>query len=75
MTDCCKAKAEARKHGVFEGPVGDDWFHDTGPPCRGEYEAYVAAVTRRGPYNVLTYEYWINTPKPIIHPKLGVINS
>lgn len=26
MTDCCEKKAEARRHGMFEGPVGDDWF-------------------------------------------------
>lgn len=37
------------------------------------YEAYVAEVQRRGPYNVLTRTYWEQAPKPIIHPKLGVI--
>ena len=26
MTDCCPEKAEARKYGMFEGPVGDDWY-------------------------------------------------
>jgi len=39
------------------------------------YSRYVDAVTRRGPYNVLTLDYWRAAPKPIVHPKLGVIES
>jgi hypothetical protein len=39
-----------------------------------EYERYVAAVARHGPYNVLTFAYWLTAPKPIVHPKLGVID-
>lgn len=31
MTDCCSYKAAARRNGVFEGPVGDDWFQC---PCK-----------------------------------------
>jgi hypothetical protein len=26
MTDCCRDKANARNAGMFEGPVGDDWY-------------------------------------------------
>lgn len=26
MTDCCQDRANARKHGLFEGPVGDGWY-------------------------------------------------
>lgn len=37
------------------------------------YTRYVDAVTARGPYNVLTFDYWRTAPKPIVHPKLGVI--
>ena len=26
MTDCCADKTSARKCGMFEGPVGDEWY-------------------------------------------------
>lgn len=34
---CCLAKTSAADAGVFEGPVGDHWFHELheGPPCQG----------------------------------------
>lgn len=41
---------------------------------KAEYDAYVAEVSRHGPYNVLTFHYWQSAKKPIVHPKLGVIN-
>jgi len=56
-----------------EGVVPDSYTNDDVMSDRAIYEEYVEAVTRRGPYNVLTFEYWESAPKPIIHPKLGRI--
>jgi hypothetical protein len=41
MADCCDKKAEARRHGMFEGPVGDDWF-DCG--CKKQLEVAKASI-------------------------------
>lgn len=41
MTDCCEEKAVARKHGMFEGPVGDDWFDCK---CKGKIMVNVSTT-------------------------------
>ncbi len=42
MPDCCEEKAVARQNGMFEGPVGDDWY-----PCKCKGRVMVNVSTTR----------------------------
>lgn len=42
MPDCCEEKAVARQNGMFEGPVGDDWY-----PCKCKGKVMVNVSTTR----------------------------